>query len=209
MRVNLALPSGISCSVASAPESTVRELKALAQQHFQRGVLRLAFGGQMLNPSSTLSEEGLREEDTVTAIVQPPQRLASTEQAFALHVDGGSACAWGNPKAGGDSGQVQEQLVRVRQIQATQFAFAAILDDGSVVTWGHPPSGGNGNQVREQLVRVKHIQATQRAFAAILADGSVVSWGDPRIGGDSSQAQQQLMGLADPSNCQCVCCPLG
>ena len=35
--------------------------------------------------------------------------------------------------------QVQEQLVRVQQIQAVrEGAFAAIRDDGFVVTWGDP-----------------------------------------------------------------------
>ena len=67
MRVNVVLPNGTSCPIGVAPESTVRELKVSAQQHFQRS-LRLAFGGQMLDPSSTLVEAGLRNEDSVTAI---------------------------------------------------------------------------------------------------------------------------------------------
>ena len=56
-------------------------------------LLRLAFQGQMLDLSSTVDEAGIRDEDSVTAIVQPAKRIASTREAFALHCDGGEALA--------------------------------------------------------------------------------------------------------------------
>ena len=77
---------------------------------------------------------------------------------------------WGDPDCGGDSSEVQDQLVNVKQLQATGHAFAAILADGSVVTWGHPDYGGDSSAVHREL-RVQQIQATGGAFAAILADG--------------------------------------
>ena len=41
---------------------------------------------------------------------------------------------WGNPRCGGDSSQVQEQLRSVKHIQATESAFGAMLESGAVVT---------------------------------------------------------------------------
>ena len=64
---------------------------------------------------------------------------------------------WGDPEAGGDSSQVQEQLRKVQHIQATQGALAAILDSGAVVTWGNPEEGGDSSQVQEQLRNVRRI----------------------------------------------------
>ena len=191
MQVHVYLPSGKSCSIALVPELSVRELKAEAQQQFNRRFLRLVFEGQQLDPSNTLSEVGVRDGDSIDAIVQP-LKLTSTYRAFALHVAGGKALTWGSPHFGSDSSQVSEQLLRVRQIQATDEAFAAIVDDGSVVTWGHPDSGGD-SQVREQLVQVQQIQSNGGAFAAILQDGSVESWGDPDYGGDCGQVREQLV----------------
>ena len=48
------------------------------------------------------------------------------------------------PKAK-DSGDVQEQLENVRQIQANYGAFAAIIEGGSVVTWGISDFGGDSS----------------------------------------------------------------
>ena len=57
----------------------------------------------------------------------------------------------GEPKNGGDSSAVQDQLRNVQQVQATQAAFAAILADGSVVTWGDPEDGGDSSAIQDQL----------------------------------------------------------
>ena len=107
----------------------------------------------------------------------------------------------GDPKWGGDSRQVQEQLVRVQQIQATSYAFAAILHNGSVVTWGDPDRGSDSRQVREKLVRVQQIQSTSSAFAAILHDGSLVTWGYPVGGGDALGLRLNLTGCDTARRC--------
>ena len=59
----------------------------------------------------------------------------------------------GDPEAGGDSGDVQDQLKGVQQIQASDGAFAAILSDGSVVTWGHSQSGADSRAVHRSWAR--------------------------------------------------------
>ena len=58
---------------------------------------------------------------------------------------------WGDPRHGGDSSEVQDQLKGVQQVQGTSHAFAAILADGSVVTWGDPHSGGDSSEVAGQF----------------------------------------------------------
>jgi hypothetical protein len=100
---------------------------------------------------------------------------------------------WGDPRHGGDSSAIQDQLrLRgVQEVQATESAFAAILD-GSVVTWGNPGLGGNRTA---QLRNVQQIQATTNAFAAILEDSSVVAWSDPREGGDISEVEGELINV--------------
>ena len=58
---------------------------------------------------------------------------------------------WGNPREGGNSSGVQDQLRNVQQIFSTAGAFAAIVADGSVVTWGSPHEGGNSYRVQDQF----------------------------------------------------------
>jgi hypothetical protein len=58
---------------------------------------------------------------------------------------------WGISDSGGDSSEVQHQLVNVREIHATERAFAAILADGSVIAWGDPGYGGDNSAVKDQL----------------------------------------------------------
>ena len=61
------MPSGAACSVEVAPETPVSELKAAAQQHFQR-LLKLTANGQQLDLMATLSEAGVRDGDVVAAL---------------------------------------------------------------------------------------------------------------------------------------------
>ena len=75
------------------------------------------------------------------------QRIQVNVWSFAAILEDGSVVTWGAPRAGGDSSQVREQLVRVQQIQATA-AVAATLGDGSVVTWGDVDFGGDSRQVK-------------------------------------------------------------
>ena len=190
MKVDVHLPSGDSCSISLLGKRPISELKAAAQQHFQRR-LKLTAKGRQLDLRATLSEAGLQDGDLVVAVVQPA-KLAATGKAFALYGHAGEVVTWGDPKDGGDSSQEKEQLRNVQHIQANECAFAAILESGAVVTWGDPEYGGDGSQENEQLANVQHIQATDSAFAAILESGAVVTWGDPDAGGDSSQVQEQL-----------------
>ena len=121
--------------IAVSPKTPISELKAAAQQHFQRR-LQLTAKGRQLDVTATLSQAGLRDGDVVHAVVQLG-RLAATSSAFAWHGHGGEVVTWGDPKYGGDSRQVQAQLRNVQHIQATQNAFAAILESGAVVTLGY------------------------------------------------------------------------
>ena len=129
---------------------------------------------------STLRQVGLREDDTVDAIVQEG-KLAATNSAFALHVAGGSVVTWGDPSNGGDGSAVRGQLKGVCQIQAAERAFAAIREDGTAITWGCPEFGGDSSAVREQLTCVRQIQAARQAFAAIREDGNSDHLGLSRI----------------------------
>ena len=114
-----------------SPETPVRELKAAAQQQFQRRFLKLTAKGRPLDLSATLSRAGLRDGDVVDAVVQPV-KLAATKKAFALYVQGGEVLTWGYRDHGGCSRRVQSQLRNVHQIEASAAAFAAILDSGDV-----------------------------------------------------------------------------
>ena len=150
--------------------------------------------GSAACPKSTLREAGVRDGDTVDAVVQGAA-LAATECAFACYVEGGGVVIFGCQGIEADSAdhsQVREQLTRVQQIKAIQSAFAAIREDGLVVTWGEPNGGGDSSEVQAQLTRVQQIQSTDSAFAALRDDGTVVTWGDRHDGGDSRQVQEQL-----------------
>ena len=86
MKVDVVLPSGDGCSIAVSPETSIRELKTSAEQHFQRR-LKLTAKGRQLDLTATLGEAGLRDGDVVAAVVQLGQ-LAATSTAFAWHGPG-------------------------------------------------------------------------------------------------------------------------
>ncbi|CAJ1453911.1 unnamed protein product [Effrenium voratum] len=146
VEIYLASLSGSSCAVTISPDTPLHLLKLEAQKHLRlcRGVVRLAFGGRLLDLSCTLSEVG----DQLVQV----QEIQANMEAFAAILQDGSVVTWGEPGGGrgGDSRLVREQLVRVRQIQASEQAFAAILHDGSVVTWGDSGYGGDSSQVQDQ-----------------------------------------------------------
>ena len=137
LQVSLALPSGHNASLSIPQSSKVVDLKALAQQAFQKPSLRLvtAQGRILTNPAETLEAAGLQDGDQLTVIVGQAQ-LAANAYAFALRGAGGDrVVTWGNSRCGGNSFAVRDQLRSVQQImqiQATLCAFAAILEDGSV-----------------------------------------------------------------------------
>ena len=192
LEVTLALPSGRTARCSLPQSSKVGDLKALAQQCLEKQFLRLVSAGRILSDSSELLEAaGIQDGDQLTVIARQPPKLAAARHAFAF-CGADAVVTWGNPRQGGDSSAVKQQLRSVQQVQATGYAFAAILEDGSVVTWGDPHLGGDSSAVQHQLKNVHQIQATGYAFAAILKDGSVVTWGSPDHGGHSSAVQHQL-----------------
>ena len=57
MKVDVVLPSGDGCSIAVSPETSIRELKTSAEQHFHRR-LKLTAKGRQLDLTATLGEAG-------------------------------------------------------------------------------------------------------------------------------------------------------
>ena len=114
-----------------------------------------------MDPDKNLQEAEIEDGERLTALVLQ-LRLAATQEAFALwHHDGYEIVTWGDPRRGGDSSAVRDQLQGVQHIQASIGAFAAILKDGSVVTWGGADIGGDSSAVQDQLKGVQQIQATR------------------------------------------------
>ena len=107
--------------------------------------------------------------DNADASVQVPEQLQNVQQvqaargAFSTILGFGAIVTWGDPRLGGDSSQVQEQL--------TCSKIAAILDSGAVVMWGNPD--GVRSQVQEQLPDVQQINASLSEPHCL---GSGVAW---------------------------------
>ncbi len=112
---------------------------------------------------------------------------ASTVSAFAALRQDGTVVTWGDPSAGGDSSEVQDDLRDVVSVSASNAAFAALRQDGTVVTWGDPGAGGDSSEVQSDLYNVVEISSSFGAFAALREDGSVVTWGETSSGGDNTK----------------------
>lgn len=150
--------------------------------------------GAPLKPSSSLRDAGIRDGDTLTAVLHDAF-LVANRRSFLL--GGASAGAsllrsWDTSSSSSSSSSPPD-VTEVLEIQSTPFAFSAVKADGSVVTWGRAEEGGDSAHVQEQLEQVTQIQATEHSFAALRADGTVVSWGDADFGGDSSHVQVTLL----------------
>eukprot|EP00439_Symbiodinium_sp_Y106_P017085 s526_g2.t1 len=186
------LLSGKTATVQVGLDETVEILRQRAQIALGVGKgLLVDSRGDFLDGSATISEVRVENGDSLIMQLRRVQ-VQPAHRAFAAVLGDGSAVAWGDIAAGGDSRAVQGQLKNVQQIQASSRAFAAILGDGSVVTWGNAEYGGDSSSVQHQLKNVQQIQASEGAFAAILDDGSVVTWGGANYGGDNSTVQDQL-----------------
>ena len=83
MKVDVYLPNGVGCSVEISPAMLVSELKAAAQQHFQRP-FKLTAKGRRLDLTATVSEAGLGDGEIVAAVAELG-KLAATAKAFALY----------------------------------------------------------------------------------------------------------------------------
>ena len=156
IRLQVSLPSGRCETAVVSQFGTVADLKLAAQRSFGQGFLRLAASdGCLLDLADSLELCGFQNGDSLTAVALQP-KVAATWSAFALWCLGGDrVVTWGDPRYGGDSSRVQDQLRNVQQICSTQHAFAAILADGSVVTWGHRNQGGDSSRVQDQLRNVQ------------------------------------------------------
>ena len=155
IELKVSLPSG-RCETIVVPQSgTVADLKIAAQQSLGQPFLRLvATGERLFDPTDSLRLSGFQDGDSVAAVAQQP-KIAATESAFALWCVGGHRLVtWGEPRCGGDSSRVRDQLRNVQQISGTGSAFAAILADGTVVTWGDPPDGGDSSRVQDQFMYI-------------------------------------------------------
>ena len=76
--------------------------------------------------------------------------------AFAAILANGSVVSWGDPRYGGDSSAVCDQLRKVQQIQSTfgpfgGHSFAAISADGSVTSWGFRRASGGCSAIQDQV----------------------------------------------------------
>ena len=100
-----------------------------------------------------------------------------------------------NQGYGGDSNSVQNQLTRIRAIQASRRAFAALTTDGNVVTWGAAEAGGDSRSVQAQLRNVTCIQASHDAFAALREDGCVIYWPAGNLPADTEMGSRVMFGF--------------
>ena len=135
--MSIGLPSGSTVKLSLSQDSTVGDLKVLAQESFGQ-FLRLvtATGHVLIDPLASLQAAGMEEGTHLTAVAQQAQ-ISATERAFAAwYVGGERIVTWGDRSFGGDSSSIEVQLKHknIQQVQATRGAFAAVLADGSVVT---------------------------------------------------------------------------
>ncbi|CAE7890494.1 HERC2, partial [Symbiodinium sp. KB8] len=194
MQIKVALLSGKVATLHLSEETPLLELRRLAQDQLQVTIKDLITAeGQLLNRFQALQEAGLKDGDTLSAMVRRATVISKMgAAAFALLKGDGGVVTWGDPSSGGRSTAVQEQLQDIQDVVASDGAFAAIRADGSVVTWGDPDFGGDSRYVQEQLTKVTKVVASAYAFAAIRSNGSVVTWGVSYPGGDSRAVQAQL-----------------
>lgn len=99
---------------------------------------------------------------------------------------------WGKSSDGGDSSDVQRDLVNITEVFSNLYSFAALKGDGTVVTWGSSTNGGDSSSVQSELTNVSTISNTHSAYAALKSDGTVVTWGSSTNGGDSSSVASSL-----------------
>ena len=118
LHLSVATLSGQSVSIDMEPESSVEDLRKAAESQLQAslGILVQPGGAEFLRGTSTLQDAGIQDGDVVGAFMAKPQfQLHSNRLAHAfcaIQMDG-SVLAWGDEDSGGDSADVQDQLVNV------------------------------------------------------------------------------------------------
>lgn len=192
--LEIVLPSGRSAKVKGKQEMSIKDVRCAAQKVLCEGFLKLAIGEDLLDPKLPLNTIGVKDQATVSAIVQPAKLAASTScSTFALWFPGGQVVTWGRDDVGGDISSIHNELSSVQHVEANRRAFAALRSDGTVCTWGSAGHGGDSRQVQERLKDVVQIcPVDDGAFVARRSDGSIVTWGQPSFGGDSRSVQEQL-----------------
>lgn len=104
------------------------------------------------------------------------QSLAFNDWAWAALKGNKTIYTWGRDVYGGNSQDVQDQLVGVKSIHATAEAFAALLENGTVVTWGNQNLGGNSDYVQDELYDIQSLHASAFGFIALRGDGKAIRW---------------------------------
>ena len=118
LHLSVAILSGQSVSLDMDPKSSVEDLRKAAESEFQTplGILVQPGGAAFLRGTSSLQDAGIQEGDVVGAFAAKPKlHLHSNRLAHAIcaiQMDG-SVLAWGDEDSGGDSSEVQEELVNV------------------------------------------------------------------------------------------------
>ena len=163
--VHATLLSGRMVRLQISPESTVNDLRQLAQERLGVGIGRLCTEKGDLPATGTAV---LCAEQVVTCTVRRLQIVSSWESLVSLR-------SW-----------------PFFQDVSSPEAFAAVLPTGGVVTWGFGLAGGDSAEVQGRLSDVQDVQASAGAFAALRFDGRVVTWGDAAYGGDSGGVQEHL-----------------
>ncbi|CAE7819036.1 unnamed protein product [Symbiodinium sp. CCMP2592] len=108
-------------------------------------------------------------------------RISGTGGAFAATKVDGSVVTWGDPKCGGDSSKVKQQLRGVVEVSHTAAAFAARMADGSVLAWGDPACGGQSTSTQKLRMGARRVFGLYKLFACIREDGTVSMWGDETL----------------------------
>ena len=209
--VTVNLLSGTHATVTLPTDATVADLRQKAQRALQTPLGKLtSASGTLLGGFGTLTQSGVHDGDTITAVTRAVA-VAASYRAFALIRADGSVVTWGCPDSGGDSNAVQHNLHGVLLIQAAEMGFAALREDGVVVSWGCLYAGSSDSMasssesdssvvnevtvksIQNQLRDVRQIQATRSAFAAIKEDGSVITWGALEAGGDLTPLPKTIL----------------
>lgn len=102
-----------------------------AQRILKQGPLRLLNADGAVLDCRRLAKEALKENETLTGLVQR-MGLCATQGALALWSVGGEVVVFGDKDEGGN----RERLSQVQSIAASESSFAALKADGSVVCWG-------------------------------------------------------------------------
>jgi len=197
LHVSVAILSGQSVFVEMESGSSVEDLRKAAESQLQTslGILVQPGGAEFLRGTSTLQDAGIQDGDVVGAFMAKPKlQLHANRLSHAICAiqKDGSVIAWGDEDSGGDSSDVQDELVNVWDVKMTARACAALRRDGTVVSWGCEDLGGDSDAVQEDLQNIQQVFSTAGAFAAIRADGAVIAWGDEDWGGDCTEVQEDL-----------------